>query len=70
MDPINRILKRKKVNFSKLLPFGFKKNGNLYTYYCDELEFLWQKFPDNAVWRRKDNKKWYGALLTVSKEKL
>ncbi len=25
MDPINRILKRKKVNFSKLLPFGFKK---------------------------------------------
>ena len=38
--------------------------------YVDELEFLWQKFPDNAVWRRKDNNKWYGAILTVSKAKL
>lgn len=38
--------------------------------YQDELEFLWQKFPDNAVWRRKDNKKWYGAILTVSRNKL
>lgn len=34
--------------------------------YGDELEFLWKKFPDNAVWRRKDNKKWYGAILTVA----
>ncbi|MDD4510344.1 MAG: MmcQ/YjbR family DNA-binding protein [Oscillospiraceae bacterium] len=38
--------------------------------YGDELEFLWQKFPDNAVWRRKDTQKWYGALLTVPKRKL
>lgn len=38
--------------------------------YGDELEYLWEKFPNNAVWRRKDNKKWYGALLTVSKRKL
>lgn len=38
--------------------------------YGDELEFLWQKFPNNAVWRRKDTRKWYGALLTVSKQKL
>ena len=38
--------------------------------YGDELEYLWEKFPDNAVWRRKDNKKWYGAILTVSKRKL
>lgn len=38
--------------------------------YGDELEFLWQKFPDNAIWRRKDNQKWYAALLTVSKRKL
>lgn len=40
------------------------------TKYDDELEFLWKKFPDNAIWRRKDNKKWYGTLLTVSKRKL
>lgn len=38
--------------------------------YGDELEFLWTKFPDNAVWRRKDNKKWYGAILTVQGNKI
>lgn len=38
--------------------------------YGDTLEFLWEKFPDNAIWRRKDNKKWYGILLTVTKNKL
>lgn len=38
--------------------------------YGDELEFLWTKFPDNAIWRRKDNKKWYGAILTVQRKKL
>lgn len=38
--------------------------------YGEELEFLWKKFPNNAIWRRKDTNKWFGALLTVSKEKL
>ena len=38
--------------------------------YGDALEFLWEKFSDNAVWRRKDTMKWYAALLTVSKRKL
>lgn len=38
--------------------------------YGDEPEYLWTKFPDNAVWRRKDTKKWYGALLSVSTDKL
>ena len=38
--------------------------------YGDELEFLWSKFPDNAVWRRKETRKWYGAILTVSRRKL
>ncbi|MCI9407463.1 MAG: hypothetical protein HFK06_03815 [Clostridia bacterium] len=38
--------------------------------YGDELEYLWKTFPSNAVWRRKDSKKWYGILLTVSKRKL
>ena len=38
--------------------------------YGDELEFLWPKFPDNAIWRRKDTCKWYGAILTVSRKKL
>lgn len=38
--------------------------------YGDELEFLWEKFSDNAVFRRKDTGKWYGALLTVQRCKL
>lgn len=38
--------------------------------YGDELQFLWTKFPDNAVWRRKDNQKWYGAILTVNGRKI
>lgn len=38
--------------------------------YGDELEFLWEKFPKNAILRRKDNRKWYAALLTISESKL
>ena len=38
--------------------------------YGDEPEYLWTKFPDNAVWRRKDNQKWYGAILTVMGNKI
>lgn len=38
--------------------------------YGDELEFLWEKFDDNAIWRNKDNQKWYGVLMTISRNKL
>ncbi len=38
--------------------------------YNDELEYLWKKFPNNAIWRNKGNQKWYGALLVVEKSKL
>lgn len=38
--------------------------------YGDEPEFLWQRFPDNAIFRRKDTGKWYAALLVLSKRKL
>lgn len=38
--------------------------------YGDELEFLWEKTPDCAVWRRKDTNKWYAAILTVQYRKL
>lgn len=36
----------------------------------DELEFLWKKFDDNAIWRRKDSQKWYGLVLTIPRSKL
>lgn len=38
--------------------------------YGDKLEFLWEKFDDNAIWRNKQNNKWYAILLTVSERKL
>ncbi|MDR0198786.1 MAG: MmcQ/YjbR family DNA-binding protein [Methanomassiliicoccaceae archaeon] len=38
--------------------------------YRDELQFLWAKFSKNAVFRRKDNQKWYAAMLVLEKSKL
>ena len=38
--------------------------------YQDEPEFLWKHFPDNAVFRRKDTGKWYGAILRLPGNKL
>ncbi len=38
--------------------------------YGDELEFLWENFPTDAIFRRKDNKKWYALLMSVKNEKL
>lgn len=38
--------------------------------YNDDLEYLWNKFPENAVWRNKINNKWYGTLLIISERKL
>ena len=38
--------------------------------YGDKLEFLWEKYPKNAVIRRKSTKKWYAAILTISKRKI
>lgn len=38
--------------------------------YKDSLEFLWKKFSNNAVVRRKDNKKWYLLFEIIEKKKL
>lgn len=38
--------------------------------YGDEPEYLWEKFPTNAVLRRKDSNSWYGVLLVLPKRKL
>lgn len=38
--------------------------------YGDEPEYLWNKFPECAVLRRKDNNKWYALLITVARNKL
>lgn len=38
--------------------------------YHQDLEYLWPKFPENAVVRRSDNRKWYAAFLTVERRKI
>ncbi len=38
--------------------------------YHDEMEYLWTKFPDNAICRNKINQKWYGIIMTVAENKL
>ncbi|WP_424244418.1 putative DNA-binding protein (MmcQ/YjbR family) [Elusimicrobium posterum] len=48
---------------NKILQYVNKK-------YATKPEFLWRKFPGNAILRRKDSKKWYGAILTIPKQKL
>ena len=38
--------------------------------FSDKPEFLWEKFPNYAVFRRKDNRKWYAVIMTIAKNKL
>ena len=53
-----------KANYTKEIIEYVKNN------YGDELEFLWEKSPKNAVVRRKSRNKWYVVILTISKRKL
>ena len=47
----------------KIIDYTEKKYG-------DNPEYLWEKFPNNAIFRRKDNNKWYAAILTVNRNRL
>ena len=38
--------------------------------YNTDPEFLWKKSPDCCIFRCAKNKKWYGIIMTVKKEKL
>lgn len=42
----------------------------IYKKYKVKPEFLWDTSPDNGVFRNKYNKKWFGIILNVSKNKL
>ena len=33
-------------------------------------EYLWAKYPDDAVLRHGDNRKWYALIMNISKDKL
>lgn len=38
--------------------------------YQTEPEYLWAKFPDYAVLRKRSKNKWYGIIMNIQKEKL
>ena len=38
--------------------------------YNSEIEYLWAKFPDYAIFRHKDNRKWYGLVMNVPRYRL
>ena len=38
--------------------------------YNDEPNFLWKKFPSYAVYRNKNNNKWYSIIMNVDLSKL
>ena len=33
-------------------------------------EYLWKRYPDYAIFRHSDNKKWFGLVMDVPKCKL
>ena len=33
-------------------------------------EYLWRRFPNYAIFRHSDNKKWFSLIMDIEKEKL
>lgn len=38
--------------------------------FSDSPEFLWEKYPNFAIFRRKDNRKWYALIANIPKKYL
>lgn len=61
-------------NCYEMSVFEFEQSLSVLKYakekYGSEAEYLWEKFPRNAVCRRNDNKKWYFAVLSVKADRL
>ena len=38
--------------------------------YDADLEFLWEKFPKDAIYRNKNNNKWFALLVSLDKSKI
>ncbi len=53
-----------KSEYAKLIIEYIKKKYNA------EAEYLWEKFPNNAIFREIKTGKWFAALLTVEKRKI
>ncbi len=73
-DEYEKILATFIENCCKENIFTAQLTKNLIAYvrekYGDELEFLWEKYPNAAIWRRKDTHKWYALIMEISERKL
>lgn len=38
--------------------------------YKTKPEYLWRRFPNYAIFRHSDNRKWFALIMDVEKEKL
>ena len=69
-----KVLKDIKVKCTKESLFVFKQSNEITNYikrkYKVNPEFLWDKSSGNGVFRNKNYKKWFGIILSVSKDKL
>ena len=69
-----KVLKDIKVKCTKESLFVFKQSNEITNYikrkYKVNPEFLWDKSSGNGVFRNKNNKKWFGIIIIVSKDKL
>lgn len=54
--------------------FKFPQSKRLMKYvenkYCSNLEFLWEKFPKDAIYRNNDTNKWFALLVSLDKSKI
>ena len=44
--------------------------GYIHNKYGSEIEYLWQRYPNYAVFRHKDNQKWYVLVMDIPRYKL
>ena len=55
---------------SRKLTVREKVYGYVKRKYGSEPEYLWRRFPDYAIFRHEDNRKWYGLIMDISAENL
>ena len=53
-----------------LNPQTNRVNNYIKEKYKDNPEFLWSKFPGYAIYRNKNNEKWYSIIMNISSDKL
>ncbi len=83
--PIGRFAAELKVEYESIIEdiidkctmpnvFKFSQSKRLMDYvedkYGSRLEFLWEKFPKNAIYRNESNNKWFAILAAIDTSKI